>query len=111
MIRIVGKGYKHLLRQLNDFLGISQTIFISLKSAEGRKKYEKLFGRKLVDKKANPTIRIISITQSFLTDFIDDLFEKSKSIVLISDCFLNRDSKFKVIFLKDVKVDKKEIKC
>ena len=40
MIRIVGKGYKHLLRQLNDFLGISQTIVISLKSAEGRKKYE-----------------------------------------------------------------------
>lgn len=110
MIRIVGKGYKYFLKQLSDFLEISKIIVISLKSIEGRAKYEKLFGRKLEDKKDNPKIRIISSNQSFLTDFISDLFEKSKSFALISDYFLNRDSKFKVIFLKDVKEDKKEIK-
>ena len=110
MIRIIDKGYKYLLKQFNDFLGISQTIVISLKSVEGRKKYEKVFGKKLEDKKANPIIRIISINQSFLTDFISDLFEKPKSFALVSDCFLTRDFKFKVIFLKDAKEDKKEIK-
>ena len=41
MIRIVGKGYKYLLKQLSDFLEISKTIVMSLKSIEGRKKYEK----------------------------------------------------------------------
>ena len=59
MIRIVGKGYKYLLKQLNDFLEISKIIVISLKSVDGRKKYEKLFGRKLEDKKANPIIRMV----------------------------------------------------
>ena len=46
MIRIVGKGYKYLLKQLNDFLEISKIIVISLKSIEGRKKYETVFGKK-----------------------------------------------------------------
>ena len=77
MIRIVGKGYKYLLKQLNDFLEISKIIVISLKSVDGRKEYEKLFGRKLEDKKANPTIRIITSNQSFLTDFISDLLLNS----------------------------------
>ena len=44
MIRIVDKGYKYLLKQLSDFLEISKTIVISLKSVEGRKKYEKVLG-------------------------------------------------------------------
>jgi hypothetical protein len=74
MIKIVCKGYKYLLKQLNDFLEISKIIVISLKSVAGMKEYEKLFGRKLEDKKANPTIRIITSNQSFLTDFISDLF-------------------------------------
>jgi hypothetical protein len=39
MIRIVDKGYKYLLKQLSDFLGISKMTVISLKSNEGRKKY------------------------------------------------------------------------
>jgi Transposase DDE domain len=111
MIRIVGKGYKYFLKQFSDFLEISKTIVISLKSIEGRAKYEKLFGRKLEDKKADPIIRIIAASQSFLTDFISDLFEKSKSIAPISDYFLNRYSKFKVLFPKDVKEGRKEIKC
>jgi hypothetical protein len=78
MIRIVGKGYKYLLKQLNDFLEIPKIIVISLKSIEGRKKYETVFGKKLKDKKDNPTIRIITSNQSFLTDFISDLFGKQK---------------------------------
>jgi hypothetical protein len=49
-----------LLKQLSDFLEISKMIVISLKSIEGRKKYEKVFGKKLKDKKANPIIRIIA---------------------------------------------------
>ena len=45
MIKIVGKGYKYFLLQLSDFLEITKTIVISLKSVEGKKKYEKIFGR------------------------------------------------------------------
>jgi hypothetical protein len=110
MIRIVGKGYKYLLKQLNDFLEISKIIVISLKSVDGRKKYEKLFGRKLEDKKANPTIRIITSNQSFLTDFISNLFEKPMSFAIVSDYFLTKNSDFKIIFLKNDKENKKEIK-
>ena len=38
MIKIVGKGYKYLLLQLSDFLGIAKAIVFSLKSVEGKKK-------------------------------------------------------------------------
>jgi hypothetical protein len=105
MIRIAGKGYKYLLKQLNDFLEISKIIVISLKSVEGRKKYEKLFGRKLEDKKANPKIRIITSSQSFLTDFISDLFEKPMLFTIVSDYFLTKNSNFKIIFLKNAVVN------
>ena len=110
MIRIVGKGYKYLLKQLSDFLEISKTIVISLKSFEGREKYEKVFGRKLEDKKANPIIRIIAANQSFLTDFISNLYEKPMSFAIVSDYFLTKNSNFKIIFLKNFKENKKEIK-
>src|ERR1700690_444929 len=110
MIRIVGKGYKYLLKQLSDFLEISKTIVISLKSVEGREKYEKVFGRKLEDKKANPIIRIIAANQSFLTDFISNLYEKPMSFAIVSDYFLTKNSNFKIIFLKNFKENKKEIK-
>jgi len=110
MIRIVGKGYKYLLKQLSDFLEISKTIVISLKSIEGRKKYEKVFGKKLKDKKANPIIRIIAANQSFLTDFVSNLFEKPMSFAIVSDYFLDKNSNFKIIFLKNSKENKKEIK-
>jgi hypothetical protein len=110
MIRIVGKGYIYLLKQLSDFLEISKTIVISLKSVEGREKYEKVFGRKLEDKKANPIIRIIAANQSFLTDFISNLYEKPMSFAIISDYFLTKNSNFKIIFLKNFKENKKEIK-
>jgi hypothetical protein len=110
MIRIVGKGYKYLLKQLSDFLEISKTIVISLKSIEGRKKYEKVFEKKLKDKKANPLIRIITVDHLFLTDFISDLFEKPMSLALISNYFLTKNSKFKIIFLNNAKKNKKAIK-
>ena len=74
MIKIIAKGYKYLLTQIADFLGSARTIVISLKSVKGRKEYEKLFGRKLNDQKTNFKVRIISIKQSRLTDFISNLF-------------------------------------
>ena len=110
MIRIVGKGYKYLLKQLSDFLEISKTVVISLKSIEGRKKYEKVFGKKLKDKKANPLNRIITADQLFLTDFVSDLFEKPMSLALISNYFLTKNSKFKIIFLNNARENKKAIK-
>ncbi len=110
MIKIVGKGYKYLLQQISDFLEISKTIVISLKSVEGRKKYEKLFRRKLEDKKANPLTRIITTDQSFLTDFINNLFEKPMSLAIVSDYFITKSSKFKIIFMKSAKKNNKEIK-
>jgi len=110
MIRIVCKGYKYLLKQLSDFLEISKMIVISLKSIEGRKKYEKVFGKKLKDKKANPIIRIIAANQSFLTDFVSNLFEKPMSFAIVSDYFRFKNSNFEIIFLKNAKENKKEIK-
>jgi hypothetical protein len=110
MIRIVDKGYKYLLKQLNDFIEISKTIVISLKSVKGREKYEKLFGIKLKDKKANPIIRVIAANQSFLTDFISNLYEKPMSFAIFSDYILTENSKLKIIFLKNSKENKKEIK-
>jgi hypothetical protein len=98
------------LKQLSDFLEISKTIVISLKSVEGREKYEKVFGRKLEDKKANPKIRIIAANQSFLTDFISNLFEKQMSFAIVSDYFLIENSKLKIIFLNNAKENKKVIK-
>jgi len=38
MIKMVGKGYKFILKQLDDFCGVANQIIISLKSVEGRKK-------------------------------------------------------------------------
>src|SRR5665647_1631137 len=96
MIKIIAKGYKYLLTQIDDFLGSVRTIVISLKSIKGRKEYEKLFGRKLDDQKTNIKIRIISLKQSRLTDFISNLFEKSRfccknnftALLGYNDCFL-----------------------
>src|SRR5450759_4033676 len=61
MIKIIAKGYKYLLTQIDDFLESARTIVISLKSVKGRKEYEQLFGRKLDDQKTNIKIRIISL--------------------------------------------------
>ncbi|MDD2340945.1 MAG: hypothetical protein PHG79_12120 [Methanosarcina sp.] len=99
MIKIVGKGYKYLLLQLSDFLEITKTIVVSLKSVEGRKKYEKIFGKKVEDKKANTRVRTIHVNQSLLIDLICNLFEKSTSSEIIHDHFFSKSSNFKIIFI------------
>lgn len=50
MIKMVGKGYKFMLKQLDDFCGVADQIIISLKSVEGRKKYEEVFNEKFLKK-------------------------------------------------------------
>jgi len=66
MIKIIDKGYKYLLLQLSDFLGIAKTIVVSLKSIEGRKKYENLFGKKVKDKKENIRVMLFTPTSHCL---------------------------------------------
>lgn len=110
MIKIVGKGYKYLLLQLSDFLEITKTIVVSLKSVEGRKKYENIFGKKVEDKKDNTRVRIIHVNQSLLIDFICNLFENSTSSAIIHDHFLSKSSNFKIIFQTTDKKNKEEAK-
>src|SRR3972149_3822539 len=76
MIQIVGKGYKFILKQLDDFCGVANQIVISLKSAEGRKKYEEVFQRKIPEKVKNMKTRILSIFQTKLTDFSGKIIQK-----------------------------------
>ncbi len=73
MIRIVGKGYKFTLKQLDDFCGVVTVTIISLKSAEGRKKYEEVFGRKLSEDARKIKTRILSVFQTKLTDFSEKI--------------------------------------
>ncbi len=69
MIKIVCKGYKFILTQFDDFSGVISEIVISLKSADGRKKYEEVFGRKPLEKIKTIKTRILSVFQTKLTDF------------------------------------------
>jgi len=110
MIKIIDKGYKYLLLQLSDFLGIAKTIVLSLKSIEGRKKYEKIFGRKLKDKKENIRVYALHANQSLLIDFISSLFEKSTSSALLHNYFLPTSSNFKIIFQNTNKKNRKKAK-
>ena len=110
MIKIIAKGYKYLLTQIDDFLESARTIVISLKSVKGRKEYEKLFGRKLDDQKTNIKIRIISLKQSRLTDFISNLFEKSISIYSIFDQMLSEYSNLKILFIEKINKNKRHCK-
>lgn len=70
MIKIVGKGYKYFFKQFDDFLGVIKQTLISLKRADGQKQYEKYFGRKAREKKIPQKIRILSIFQTKLSDFL-----------------------------------------
>ncbi len=70
MIKIVGKGYKYFSKQFDDFLGEGKPIVISLKSADGRKKYKECFGRAPREKEIKRKIRILSIFQTRLSDFL-----------------------------------------
>src|SRR5665647_134711 len=110
MIKIIAKGYKYLLTQIDDFLESARTIVISLKSVKGRKEYEQLFDRKLDDQKTNIKIRIISLKQSRLTDFISNLFEKSMSRYSISDQMLSEYSNLKILFIEKINKNKRHCK-
>ncbi|MCX9009948.1 MAG: hypothetical protein OIN66_02390 [Candidatus Methanoperedens sp.] len=70
MIKMVGKGYKYFFKQLDDFLGVIKQTVISLKRADGPKRYKELFGRKPREKKIPPKIRILSVFQTRLSDFL-----------------------------------------
>ncbi len=66
----MGKGYKYFFKQFDDFLGESKQIVISLKSADGRKKYKECFGREPRGKEIERKIRVLSIFQTRLSDFL-----------------------------------------
>ena len=100
MIKIIAKGYKYLLTQIDDFLGSARTIVISLKNVKGRKEYGQLFGQKLDDQKTNIKIHIISLKQSRLTNFISNLFEKSMSRYSIFYPVLSEYSNLKILFIE-----------
>lgn len=100
MIKIIAKGYKYLLTQIDDFLGSARTIVISLKSVKGRNEYKKLFGKKLGDQKTNIKVRIISIKQLRLTEILSNLFEKSISSSFIFDPILSEYSNLKILFIE-----------
>lgn len=69
MIEFVGKGFKFIQKQIDDFCGVVNYTLISLKSAEGRKKYEELFERKIPEKLKTIKTRILSIFQTKLNEF------------------------------------------
>ena len=69
MIEFVGKGFKFIQKQIDDFRGVANHTLISLKSAEGRKKYEELFKRKIPEKLKTIKTRILSIFQTKLNEF------------------------------------------
>ncbi len=69
MILIICKGYKYILKQLDDFCGVVNQTVISLKSVEGRKKYEEVFERKIPGKVKTIKTRILSVFQTRLTDY------------------------------------------
>src|SRR5574344_204659 len=110
MIKIIDKGYKYLLLQLSDFLGIAKTIVVSLKSIEGRKKYENLFGKKVKDKKENIKVYVLHTNQSLLIDFISNLFEKPTSSAIFHDYIHSKSSNFNIIFQDTNKKNKKNAK-
>lgn len=69
MIKIICKGYKYILKQLDDFSGVVSLAVISLKSVEGRKEYEKIFKKPPREKVRLIKTRILSIFQTKITDF------------------------------------------
>lgn len=80
MIKIVGKGYKYILKQLGDFSGETSETTISLKSEEGRKKFKEYFGKNPEGKQKKKKVRIISIFQTRFIDFSTKIIEKIKYI-------------------------------
>lgn len=101
MILIVCKGYKYVLKQLYDFCGVMNQTVISLKSAEGRKKYEEVFERKIPEKVKTIKTRILSVFQTRLTDF------SGKIIRIIRKCQEIVCGNLQILFKESGQVQKK----
>jgi hypothetical protein len=101
MIQIVGKGYKFILKQLDDFCGVVNQTVISLKSAEGRKKYEEVFERKIPEKVKKIKTRVLSIFQTKLTDY------SGKIIRIIRKCQEFACGNLRILFKESDKVREK----
>jgi hypothetical protein len=95
MIKMVGKGYKFILKQLDDFCGVEHETLISLKSVEGRKKYEEVFERKIPEKEKNIKIRVLSIFQTKFTEY------SGKIIRIIRKCQELVCGNMKILFKPD----------
>jgi hypothetical protein len=100
MIEIVGKGYKFILKQFDDFSGVPSRTAISLKSADGRKKYEEVFNRKPPEKVKNLKTRILSVFQMKLTDY------SRKIIRIIRKCQNLVCGNLQIIFKEPDKIQK-----
>ena len=101
MILIVCKGYKYILKQLDDFSGVINEIVISLKSVEGKKKYEEVFERKIPEKLKPIKTRVLSIFQTRLTDF------SGKIIRIIRKCQEIVCGNLQILFKEPDQVQKK----
>lgn len=101
MIKIVGKGYKFIQKQLDDFCGVAIETIISLKSSEGRKKYEEVFQRKIPEKVKKIKTRILSIFQTKLTDFSE------KIIRIIRKCQEIVCGNLRILFKEPDQIQKK----
>ncbi len=102
MIEIVGKGYKFILKQFDDFSGVINKTVISLKSADGRKKYEEVFGRKPREKAKNLKTRTLSVFQMRLTDF------SGKIIRIIRKCQNLVCGNLQILFKEPDQIQKKK---
>jgi len=102
MIKIVCKGYKFILKQFDDFSGVISEIVISLKSADGRKKYEEVFGRKPLEKIKNIKTRILSVFQTKLTDF------SGKIIRIVRKCQNLVCGNLQILFKEPDQIQKKK---
>ena len=103
MIEIVGKGYKFILKQLDDFSGVTNRTTISLKSTDGRKRYEEVFRRKSLEKAKNLKTRILSVFQMKLTDY------SRKIIRIIRKCQNLVCGNLQIIFKEPDKIQKNRI--
>jgi len=93
---------KYILKQFEDFSGVINKVVISLKSADGRKKYEEIFGRKPREKAKNLKTRILSVFQMRLTDF------SGKIIRIIRKCQTLVCGNLQILFKEPDQIQKKK---
>ena len=102
MIHIVNKGYKYIQTQIEDFCGIIVNIVISLKSAEGRKKYVEVFKRKPSEKAKKIKTRILSIFQTKITEY------SGKVVRIIRKCTDIVCGNLRILFKENNTIQKKK---